>query len=109
MPSEAEWEKAKQGTDGQLPGVDINLKGNVWEWTRSLGAKMRMDLISSILMILTTRAEDLGVYGLRVVRGWAKRLGRYPNARDEFLGFRLVLSPYSISDFRSLPQSLSIL
>jgi formylglycine-generating enzyme required for sulfatase activity len=51
LPSEAEWEKAKQGIGGQLPGVDVDLTGTVWEWTRSRWDKIRIALISSTLMI----------------------------------------------------------
>ncbi len=89
------------------------LSGNVWEWTRSLwghfdAEKGRFDAIFRYPYQATAEREAAGAdsWHPRVVRGgswvsdadWARcafRRWRDPNRRNDVIGFRVVVSPFT--------------
>lgn len=81
---------------GASPSGCEEMSGNVWEWTRSLHQKYSYEPGDG--------REDLGASGVRVLRGGAFydyafyvrcaiRNGNVPDGRDNYIGFRVVLSP----------------
>jgi formylglycine-generating enzyme required for sulfatase activity len=141
LPSEAEWEKAARGTDGQIypwgdgaPTADLcnfgnnigdptpvgnyspegdspyecaDMAGNVWEWTRSLWGEDWQEPDFDYPYNSEDGREDLeaGDDVRRVVRGGAfngseynvrcaYRDFRHPHYRNDYGGFRVVVSPF---------------